>query len=276
MKQFGVFAGFLLMGSTLFGQIGVNDNDFKRPPSISLEHLDSVKEVRISEAWAGGISRNPIKKPGYLDIVIELDRQQRLISYDKYNEDASRVTDSYEFIYSGKEDFQIEQVYSATPKSHRWVFRDSLLQEAELLKGLKKKLKAHWIYTYRDDTLITSLVKYDKNGNVVYQYDFAYSEQNQLTRQRITERGKPTGWLEATYDDEGNLVGYRNGDERKSISGSQVAIARDSSDQVTSVSYQNRVGRRDLWVYEYNEAEKPVKAILRNANGEEKQRIEYL
>ncbi|MCZ4410537.1 hypothetical protein O3Q51_17095 [Cryomorphaceae bacterium 1068] len=276
MKQFGLFASLLLLGSTLFGQAGVYDRDFKRPPSIDLDHLDSVKEVRISETWAGAMSREPIKKPGFLDIVAVLDTAQRLVSFDQYNPTASEVTDSYQFLYATDGKVRIEQVYSSTPKSHQWILRDSLLQEVKLLKGTKKKLKAHWIYTYRDDTLITSIVKYDKNGYVKYQYDYEYSEENQLTRKTIAERGKPTRWLEATYDDEGNLVGYRNDDDRKSQSGSQVAIVRDSSDQVSFVSYQSRRGENLRWEYEYNEAELLVKATLINAEGKEERCIEYL
>lgn len=275
MKQVGAIVGILLIGSSLFGQIGVYDKDFKRPPSIGLDKLDSVKQVTIAETWAGGMSRDPIKKPGFLDIVVVLDQQQRLVSYENYDETASSLTASYQFFYSEDGEVRIEQVHSSTPKSHQWILRDSLIQEIKLLKGSKKKQKAHWVYTYCDDTLITSLVKYDKNGVVKYQVDNEYSKANLLTRKTIAERGKSTRWLEATYDDEGNLVGYRNEDERKSQSGNQVAIVRDSSDQVTMVSYQSRSGTNNRWEYEYNEEKKPEKSRLLNAEGKEIKRVEY-
>ena len=277
------FFGFVFSVFTSFGQTSLYDKHYKAPPSLSLPELDSVRAVRIYETSAGAMNRDPIDKPGYLQTQVTFGEEQNILTYEVYNTLGNDITDAYKFLHGENNVIRIKQHYSSSPKYYEWTMRDTLISEIKLLKGAKQKLKFRWEYTYRDDTVLTSIVKYDKKDNVRYRMDFEYDEENKLTRKTVKERGKPARWLIATYDEQGNLIGYRNDDDRQSRYGSQVSIDRDSSDQITAINMKSRSGTNDRWVYEYNEDGKILKATLLNADaalsqskwGEEKRRMEF-
>jgi hypothetical protein len=275
MKQLAFLIGFFLYATLVQGQLKVYDNHFKEPPSLSLPKLDSVRVVRIYETSAGVMNREPIDKPGYLQTQVSFDEGQHIRTYESYNTFGDEVTDLYTFSYGKNNTVKIEHNSTLNPKQYEWTMRDTLISEIKMVKGAKRKLKFRWEYTYQDDTLLTSVVKYDKRDNVKYRMDFEYSDDGRLTRKTIKERGKPARWLMASYDEEGNLMGYRNDDDRQSRYGSQVSIDRDSSDQITAVSVKSRSGTNERWVYEHDEDGKVLKATLFNGAGIEKRQTEY-
>jgi YD repeat-containing protein len=276
MKQIALLLTYFLFGCFAYSQEGLNDKDFKKPPNLGLSNLDSVKVVRIFEAsTTGSMKRSPIDYQGFLDKRIQLNEKQEILTFDYYNETASRKSASYQFFYAGDGVIMIEQLYSSNSKSYQWQVKDDRIQEIKMFKGAKKKLKAHWQYTYVDDSLLTSLVKYDKNRFVDYQIEYEYSDQNKLTRKTVAESGKATRWLVATYDAEGNLTGYRNDDDRQSRYGSDVEIERDSSDRVIAKRVMSRSGTDIRWTYTYTESGEISVSTMFDEQGNEEMRIDY-
>ncbi len=275
MKSF-IFLLFLTsIAVNGLGQKPLHDKEFKEPPPLGLENLDSVEFIKIFKASQGGMSRDPLNWEGFLEIEITLNDAQQMVAWKRFNDDGSKVVKGYRFTYTGEENVLVEEVEGRSYKKHTWLLRDTLIQEIKLLKGKKQKHVAVWKYTYMQDTLISKIVKFDKNMEVVYQIEYDYSDSYELIGQTVIEKGQPRGSSEATYDSDGKLTGYTWIDLKKDTEDQHVEIERDSSSQVSTVNYLNQKGSKESWHNTYNEKGLVQSSTKRNAEGQNLARIDY-
>ncbi len=275
MKCYALAALLVVIVFSVFGQGAIRDYDFRKPPALNLENLDSVKTVKIYKAEKSGMGREPLDWNGYLENEITLNEAQQMISWKNYNDVASKVIEEYRFTYANEHDIYVEQVAGPTSKRHSWYLRDTLIHEIKLTKGQKGKQIAEWKYTYINDTLLSSLVKLDKMKEVEYQILHEYSEELKRTGTTVIVRGQPTSRLEANYDAEGKLTGYRTEDLKRNTESQRIEIERDSSAQVSAVDYLNKKGDSERWQNEYNEQGRKLRATRLNAEGEGLERMDF-
>jgi hypothetical protein len=262
MKEWILIIGLSTFLFDAYGQNTINDQSFRAAPTVDLDFPDSLRQINVYAAQRGTFDQNLIPTRGKLEKIIRIGDDQRIATIEFYYGKANRVSESFNYTYSGGKDIYIEQDISTGNNRYWWHLKDSLIQEIKLLKGPKRFTVARWEYQYINDTLLASIAKFDANEVEKYRIDYEYAEDYNLVGKTIFIDGRIARILETFYDEEGNLSGYRDKNMSRPDRLEEVLIERDSLNHVTQTSQITAKGKEKIWQYENNSAGQMTKAVL--------------
>lgn len=247
-----------------------DDKDYKVPSSLSVGMMDTVRifypeGVKMVETFGGGKRHGKHKKldrgEAYLGRT-KFDEEQRLTSHQQFLRGSYSVendrfvgfhTETYEHRYPSEEELVIDYANTKELTKYTWFYTDSLLQECRYFQGEYPFLRAFWKWEYTEDSLISSITKFDEDTIPQYLSKYAYTDFGKVSQIQTTTVEKKMNFTIFEYNEDQKLTGRTFFKKLKKVPRDLYSIENGVFVRKSSRAVEEEKIRAVRWTYKYDE-----------------------